>query len=65
MAEQIALEVTRFSPERDTSPTVQSFDVPLRKEWVVLDALNYVKDKVDRSLRSAGPAAWGFAEAAE
>jgi fumarate reductase iron-sulfur subunit len=50
MAEQIALEVTRFSHERDKSPTVQSFDVPLRKEWVVLDALNYVKDKVDGSL---------------
>jgi fumarate reductase iron-sulfur subunit len=50
MAEQIALEVTRFSPERDKQPSVQSFDVPLRKEWVVLDALNYVKDKVDGSL---------------
>jgi fumarate reductase iron-sulfur subunit len=50
MAEQIALEVTRFSPERDKVPSVQSFDVPLRKEWVVLDALNYVKDKVDGSL---------------
>jgi len=50
MAEQIALEVTRFSPERDKVPTVQSFDVPLRKEWVVLDALNYVKDRVDGSL---------------
>ena len=50
MAEQIALEVTRFSPELDKTPRVQSFDVPLRKEWVVLDALNYVKDKVDGSL---------------
>ena len=50
MAEQIALEVTRFSPERDKTPSVQSFDVPLRKEWVVLDALNYVKDRVDGSL---------------
>jgi fumarate reductase iron-sulfur subunit len=50
MAEQIALEVTRFSPDRDKAPSVQSFDVPLRKEWVVLDALNYVKDKVDGSL---------------
>jgi fumarate reductase iron-sulfur subunit len=50
MAEQIALEVTRFSPERDKTPSMQSFDVPLRKEWVVLDALNYVKDKVDGSL---------------
>lgn len=50
MAEQIAVEVTRFSPEKDKAPTVQSFDVPLRKEWVVLDALNYIKDKVDGSL---------------
>ena len=29
---------------------MQSFEVPLRKEWVVLDALNYIKDKVDGSL---------------
>src|SRR5690349_24965687 len=50
MAEQIALEVTRYSPERDKTPSVQSFDVPLRKDWVVLDALNYIKDKVDGSL---------------
>ena len=50
MAEQIALEVTRFSPERDKTPSVQTFDVPLRKEWVVLDALNYIKDKIDGSL---------------
>ncbi len=50
MAEQIAVEVTRFSPEKDKAPAVQSFDVPLRKEWVVLDALNYIKDRVDGSL---------------
>ena len=24
--------------------------MPLRKDWVVLDALNYIKDKVDGSL---------------
>ena len=50
MAEQIALEITRYSPERDKTPSIGSFDVPLRKEWVVLDALNYIKDKVDGSL---------------
>src|SRR5215469_12207661 len=50
MAEQIALEITRYSPERDKTPSIASFDVPLRKEWVVLDALNYIKDKVDGSL---------------
>jgi fumarate reductase iron-sulfur subunit len=50
MADKIALEVTRFSPERDKEPRLATYEVPLRKEWVVLDALNYVKDKVDGSL---------------
>jgi len=50
MADQIALEITRYSPERDKIPSIASFDVPLRKEWVILDALNYIKDKVDGSL---------------
>jgi fumarate reductase iron-sulfur subunit len=50
MADKIALEVTRFSPERDKKPAMQTYEVPLRKEWVVLDALNYVKDRVDGSL---------------
>src|SRR5579859_199286 len=50
MADKIELEVTRFSPERDKEPATQSFDVPLRKEWVVLDALNYVKDQLDGGL---------------
>jgi fumarate reductase iron-sulfur subunit len=46
----IQLEVARYAPERDPSPTLQSYCVPLRKDWVVLDALNYVKDKLDGSL---------------
>jgi len=50
MAESITLEVTRYSPERDAAPAFQSYEVPLRKDWVVLDALNYIKDKVDGSL---------------
>src|SRR5258708_28521215 len=50
MGETIALEVTRYTPERDKEPRFETFEVPLRKEWVVLDALNYVKDKVDGSL---------------
>jgi fumarate reductase iron-sulfur subunit len=50
MAEQITLEVTRYDPGRDRQPGVQTYEVPLRKEWVVLDALNYLKDKVDGSL---------------
>src|SRR2546427_9903833 len=50
MAERITLEVTRYYPGRDKEPGFQTYEVPLRKEWVVLDALNYVKDKVDGSL---------------
>ncbi len=50
MAETIDLEVTRYSPERDAQPTRQTYAVPLRKDWTVLDGLNYIKDKVDGSL---------------
>jgi len=50
VAETIKLEVTRYSPEQDAEPRFQEYDVPLRKDWVVLDALNYIKDKVDGSL---------------
>ena len=50
MAETMILEVTRYRPEQETEPTFESFEVPFRKDWVVLDALNYIKDKLDGSL---------------
>ncbi|HEV8383793.1 MAG TPA: succinate dehydrogenase/fumarate reductase iron-sulfur subunit [Candidatus Acidoferrales bacterium] len=50
MAETIQLEVTRYSPEKDAEPSFQTYEAPLRKDWVVLDALNYIKDRVDGSL---------------
>jgi fumarate reductase iron-sulfur subunit len=50
MADRITLEVTRYRPEQEAEPTTQRYDVPLRKDWVVLDALNYVKDKIDGTL---------------
>jgi succinate dehydrogenase iron-sulfur subunit len=50
MAGNIVLEIARYSPERDTEPSFQSFEVPVYKEWVVLDALNHIKDKVDGTL---------------
>jgi len=50
MAEKIVLEIARYAPERDEKPSFQSFEVPFRKEWVVLDALNHIKDKMDGSL---------------
>ena len=50
MAETIELTVARYRPEEDIEPTFQSYEVPYREDWVVLDALNYVKDQVDGSL---------------
>jgi len=50
MAETITLEIARYSPEQDAAPHYQSFEVPVNKEWVVLDALNHIKDKQDGTL---------------
>jgi fumarate reductase iron-sulfur subunit len=48
--ETIRLEVFRYSPEKDEAPRFQTYEVPFRKDWVVLDALNYVKDQSDGTL---------------
>ena len=50
MAETVQLEVTRYRPEQESEPTAQTYEVPYRKDWVVLDALNYIKDQQDGSL---------------
>ncbi|MGH9161423.1 MAG: succinate dehydrogenase/fumarate reductase iron-sulfur subunit [Vicinamibacteraceae bacterium] len=50
MASTITLAVTRYRPEEEAEPTVQSYTVPLRKDWVVLDALNHIKDTQDGTL---------------
>ena len=44
---QIQLEVLRYNPETDSEPHFQTYSVPCLNEWVVLDALNYVKDNLD------------------
>ena len=50
MADTITLQVARYRPGRETAPTVEEFDVPLRKDWAVLDGLNHVKDHQDGTL---------------
>ncbi len=51
MSEQtIALRITRFNPQEDTEPTLQKFEVPYHDDWVVLDALNHVKEQMDGTL---------------
>ena len=50
MPSTVALTVARYRPERESEPTFQTYEVPFRKDWVVLDALNHVKDSLDGSL---------------
>src|SRR4029434_9471045 len=50
MADRISLQVLRYRPEQEAEPTVEEYEVPCRKDWVVLDGLNYVKDRLDGSL---------------
>jgi succinate dehydrogenase iron-sulfur subunit len=40
MADRIALEVACY----------QEYEIPYAKEWVVLDGLNYIKDRIDGTL---------------
>ena len=44
------LEVLRYNPETDGEPRFQRYEVPYREDWVVLDALNYVKENLDPTL---------------
>jgi fumarate reductase iron-sulfur subunit len=50
MAEMITLEVMRYRPEQEIEPAFQDYEVPFHEDWVVLDALNYIKDRLDGSL---------------
>ena len=50
MTDTIVLEVTRYRPEEEADPTVQEYEVPITPDWVILDALNYIKDDLDGTL---------------
>ncbi|HVI50613.1 MAG TPA: succinate dehydrogenase/fumarate reductase iron-sulfur subunit [Candidatus Sulfotelmatobacter sp.] len=50
MSENITLEVLRYNPETDQEPYFQTYTVPYHDDWVVLDALNHVKDHIDATL---------------
>ncbi len=46
----ITLDVFRYRPDEEEQSTFQSYDVPYHEHWVVLDALNWIKDNVDGTL---------------
>ena len=51
MSEQtIALRVSRYNPQKDSEPSEQRYEVPYHDDWVVLDALNHVKEQMDGTL---------------
>jgi fumarate reductase iron-sulfur subunit len=50
MSDHITLRVARYRPEEESDATFDEFDVPCPKEWVVLDGLNHIKDRLDGSL---------------
>jgi fumarate reductase iron-sulfur subunit len=50
MPDRIVLQVTRYRPERDKVPTTEDYEIPMRKDWAVLDGLNYIKDHLDGTL---------------
>jgi len=46
----VRLEILRYDPDKDSAPRFQSYEVPFQEEWVVLDAINYIKDQLDGTL---------------
>jgi len=49
MLDKVVLEVSRYDPQEDRH-WFDSYEVQYREDWVVLDALNFIKDKLDGTL---------------
>lgn len=50
MSDSITLHISRYRPEQDEAPWVQSYDVPYHHDTSVLEALSFIKDEIDPSL---------------
>jgi len=37
----ITLEIFRYRPEAEAEPVFQRYEIPFRKDWVILDMLNW------------------------
>lgn len=48
--QEVTLRVKRYRPEYAPEPYYEEYQVPVRSDTMVLDALNYVKDELDGSL---------------
>lgn len=47
---QIELEILRYDPEKDQEPHFEIYPVNCKDDWMVLDAINYIKDHVDTTI---------------
>ena len=50
MSDHITLRVARYRPEEESEIRFEDFELPCPKEWVVLDGLNHIKDRLDGTL---------------
>ena len=50
MREHIKVQVARYLPEKQSEQTFDEHEVPCPKDWVILDGLNYIKDRLDGTL---------------
>ncbi|HYW91395.1 MAG TPA: succinate dehydrogenase/fumarate reductase iron-sulfur subunit [Gammaproteobacteria bacterium] len=46
----LRIEIQRYQPEDDEPPYWQGYNVPCEEHWVLLDALNHIKDHLDGTL---------------
>jgi succinate dehydrogenase / fumarate reductase, iron-sulfur subunit len=46
----VTFEVLRYNPGVDSAPRLQEYKVPVSKGMTVLDGLNWIKERLDRSL---------------
>lgn len=46
----VSIEIFRYRPEDEEEPVYETFEVPYESNWMVLDALNHIKDAVDGTL---------------
>ena len=46
----IKITVVRYDPEKSAQPYEQTYTIPYRDDMVVLDALNYIKNRMDGTL---------------
>ena len=42
--------ISRFDPDRDEEPRSQQYEIPVKSDWKVLDAINFIKDEIDGTL---------------